>query len=191
MKRRFAFIFIFVLPILLFGLSLYGCTPKQPIEEPAPIENPPPVSEPGDDDSVEDSETIIVPREKVDIANLTLLDEYTFDFDKDGNDENIAMYTAAQRDTTGEIAWDDGQNWLFVVQDTDKDYVLLDEYIQLGSLDFFVFMIDDDFYIATISARTASLELASYKYDRESDSFIKTVPFEAQGNVNMLKVSTR
>lgn len=195
MKKRFLFVIIFVLTVILLGISLYGCTTKQPVEEPAPSEEPNPVEQPTDDGPIEEDldkeETIIVPKEKVDVTGLTLLDEYDFDFDKDGYDENIAMYTAAGRDSNGVIAWDDGQNWLFAVHDTDKDYVLIDEYVQLGTIDFFVFTVDDDFYIATVSARTASLDLITYKYDRENDSFIKTVPFNARGNVNMLKVSTR
>lgn len=175
--------FILLLTILALLAVSSGCT-KEPENPPIekPVENIPGTI-------VKTEEVIIKPVDKVNVDNLSLLDEFVFDLDKDGVDEKIGMYTAAEKDTNGEIAWDDGQNWLFIVQDTDKDYVLVDEYVQIGSIDFNIYTIDDDFYITTYSARTASLSLNLYHYDNENDSFIMTVPFNASGNVNMLKSS--
>lgn len=132
---------------------------------------------------------LIAPVDKVNTDHLTLLDEYVFDFDNDGVEEKVGMYTTAEKDSKGEIMWDDGQKWLFIVQDTEKDYILADEYVQLGKIDFYVYTIDDDFHIATISGRTASLTLKSYHYDRDNDCFSITIPFDTSGNVNMLHSS--
>jgi hypothetical protein len=163
-----------------------GCTKDQdPIEEPKPIDQP--MQNGKDNDQIEEVE--ITSSDKVDTENLTLLDEYYFDFDKDGNQERIAMYTDAGRGPDGEIAWDDGQNWIFIVHDTDKDYVLLDDYVQLGNIDFFIYTVDDDFHIATVDGRTASLTLTVYRYDLDRESFIKRIPYEVSGNVNLIKTS--
>lgn len=89
----------------------------------------------------------IYPSDKISLENLTLLDEYAFDFDRDKVDEKISLYTAAQRDDDGEIMWDDGQRWLFVVQDTEKDYILFDGWVQLGGITSFTYTVDDDFYL--------------------------------------------
>lgn len=129
--------------------------------------------------------TIITPVDKVNTDKLTLLDGDVFDFDKDGTEEKIRMYTEAQKDSSGEILWDDGQNWLFVVQDTEKDYILAQEYVQLGTIEFYIYTIGDKFHIGTISARTASLVLTSYYYDKDKDCFVLTVPFSTEGNVCM------
>lgn len=137
----------------------------------------------------EADEILIAPVDKVNTEHLTLLDEYVFDFDNDGVEEKVGMYTEAEKDSKGEIMWDDGQKWLFIVQDTEKDYILADEYVQLGKIDFYVYTIDGDFHIATISDRTASLTLKSYHYDRDNDRFTMTIPFETSGNVNMLHSS--
>lgn len=173
---------ILIMIILTLLVVSFGCTQvvKEPVKE--PVENIP-----GEEVKIE--EVIINPVDKVDVDNLSLLDEFAFDFDSDGVEEKIGMYTAAGKDSNGEIAWDDGQKWLFIVQDTDKDYVLVDEYVQLGKIDFNIYTIEDDFYITTNSARTASLTLNLYHYDRENDNFIMTVPFNTSGNVNMLKSS--
>lgn len=173
--------------IIILSIFLFGCTqePQEPIEKPAPAEEP--ADNKDTDNKVE--EIVINPSEKVNIQDLTLLDEYDFDFDNDGNEEKIAIYTAAQKDSNGVIAWDDGQDWLFAVHDTDKDYVLLDEYVQLGNIDFFVYTIDDDFHIATVDGRTASLKLTIYRYDKENESFMMSTPYKTSGDVNLIKSS--
>lgn len=158
--------------ILAVLVASSGCTPdiKDPVDGGA-------------------KEVLINPVDKVNVDNLSLLDEFAIDFDNDGIEEKIGMYTSAQKDSNGEVMWDDGQNWLFIVQDTDKDYVLVDEYVQLGSIDFNIYTIEDDFYISTYSSRTASLTLNLYHYDRVNDNFEMTTPYNAPGNVNMLKTS--
>jgi hypothetical protein len=139
------------------------------------------------EDPVEEPEgTIIEGTDKVDVANLTLLDSYIFDFDGDGTDETISLYTAAEKDTNGEIMWDDGQNWNLLVEDTDQDFVLFNDYVQLGTIKFYVYTSDDNFYITTVQTGTASLKFTEYSFDKESKNFISNVRFETTGNVNML-----
>lgn len=176
---------ILIMVILALTLVTFGCTNS--VESPEPNES---IEEPIEEPIEEHIERIIIqPTDKIDIDNLTILDEFEFDFDQDGQMENIRMLTAAGRGPDGEIAWDDGQDWTLIVQDSDKDYVLVDEYVQLGRIDFNIFTIDEEFYIACYSARTASLSLNLFKYDRENDSFIMTNEYNASGNVNMIKTS--
>ena len=138
-----------------------------------PIDNGEPLSE-------------ILPTNKINVDNLTLLDSYNFDFDEDGTDETIAIYTAAQKDSNGNIAWDDGQNWLLVVQDEDKDYELFNNYVQLGNINFYVYTQDDDYYISTLQTGTAGLTMTQYEYDKDNNKFISTVPFNTKGNMNLI-----
>ncbi len=131
----------------------------------------------------------ISPVDKVSVEGLTLLDEYEFDFNGDNIMEKINMYTAAERAENGEIMWDDGQRWLFVVHGGDKDYVLFDDYVQLGVINSYVYTIDQNFYITTLSSGTANLTLKSYLYSSSDDMFLETIPFNTDGNVNMLHSS--
>ena len=144
-----------------------------------------------DDEDEDDNDVLqeIRAEDIISIDELTLLDEYIIDFNNDGYDEIIAMYVAAGRDDKGEIMWDDGQRWVLVVHGDNKDYVLYDDYVQLGSIEFNVFTEDDDFYIVTKSVRTASLTVTQYEYKKSDDSFIKTVAYNIKGNVNMLHSS--
>lgn len=139
-----------------------------------------------EEDIVEESPVIISKSEKFDTGNLTLLDSYFLDIDKNGEDEKISMYTAAGRDSQGEIMWDDGQDWVILVEGKDSDYILFNDYVQIGSMQFFVYTIEDDVYISTITSSTANLKLKEYKFNRESEEFESSVKFTTQGNVIML-----
>ena len=142
-----------------------------------------------DEDKKDKDPKEILAEDIISMDGLTLLDEYIIDFNDDGYDEVIAMYVAAGRDDNGEIMWDDGQRWALVVHGDNKDYLLYDDYVQLGSIEFNVFTEEDDFYIVTKSVRTASLTVTQYKYNESDDSFIKTIAYDIKGNVNMLHSS--
>lgn len=121
-----------------------------------------------------------------DFTDMTLLDSSKVDYDNDGTEETISLYTIAGRGPDGEMAWDDGQNWSLVLHDGDKEYVLFDDYIQLGGLHFYSYFQDEDFVITTVQSGTANLILKEYRFDKENDNFICTVKFLTKGNVNML-----
>ncbi len=124
--------------------------------------------------------------EKFDTKNLTLLDAFIIDIDNDGEDEKIAMYTRAEKEKNGDIIWDDGQDWIVLVEGKDKDYVLFNDYVQLGNIDLFVYTIEDDFYIAILQSSTANLTLKEYKFNSDKKEFEANVRFNTTGNVNML-----
>lgn len=134
----------------------------------------------------DDSTKEIVSNDVISLDGLTPLDEYIIDFNSDGYDEKIVMYVAAGLDDNGEIMWDDGQRWVLVIHGDNKDYVLYDDYVQLGSIQFNVFTADDELNIVTKNIGTASLYISQYKYDEANDSFTQTVPYSVSGNVNML-----
>ena len=101
-------------------------------------------------------------------------------------EETIAMYVNAGQGSDGEIYWDDGQNWLFLVEGSEQDYILFDDYVQLGTIKFHIYTTDDDFYITTIQSGTANLDIVEYRFDRDSGKFVSTLLHGTKGNVNML-----
>lgn len=111
--------------------------------------------------------------DKLSIENLTLLDSTTVDINGDGKEETIELYTTAQRDSKGEIMWDDGQKWFLIVKDKDKEYVLFDEYVQLGTLEFWVYDSRGESHIVTLQTGSAVLKLSDYVYDSEKDCYVK------------------
>ncbi len=111
--------------------------------------------------------------DKITTGDLTLLDNAKVDLNGDKREENIELYTTAQRDSSGDIMWDDGQKWFLIVRDEDKEYLLFDEYVQLGVLDYWVFNSDDKCYIVTLQTGSAVFKLSAYTYDNKKGAFIK------------------
>lgn len=177
---------LILIVIVVLSIS-FGCTPKvKPVDPNNPIDSENPVKKPDE----EHESTTIEATDKVSTEGLALLDHYEFDIDGDGTEETISMYVAAHQEPNGEILWDDGQKWLFLVDGKDKNYVLFDDYVQLGTVRFHVYTADEnDFYISAIQSTTAGLRLVEYHFDKETKKFISTVKFEATGNVNMLHSS--
>lgn len=172
-------LFLIIISILVVS---FGCSPNQkPVEPSVPddiIDNENVKEKP---DSI-----VIEATNKVNTDGLSLLDSYEFDIDGNGNDEIISLYTTAEKDANGEIIWDDGQNWKLLVEGIDKDYILFDDYVQLGSIKFYAYTSQDSFYITTIQTGTADLKLTEYNFDKQDNNFISKVKFEAVNNVNML-----
>lgn len=135
---------------------------------------------------VEDEIIEIKPQAKLDLDNLTLLDQYLYDFNLNGFEEEISMYTSAQKDPDGNVMWDDGQRWVFIIEGEDEDYVLFDGYVQIGKIDFHIYTEDNKFNILTSQVGTANLTLFNYEYNDENGVFEKTKVFDTSGNVNML-----
>ena len=141
----------------------------------------------GNDNS--DDNGIAFATDKLPTDNLTLLDSYIVDIDQDGSDETIALYTSAEKDSKGEIMWDDGQNWLLIVQGKDKDYILFNDYLQLGNIKFHVYTSDDILHINTVETTTAGIKVSDYKFDNGTNRFLIEVPFRTSDNVNLLHSS--
>jgi hypothetical protein len=106
--------------------------------------------------------------------------------DDDGNEESIELYTSAQKDSKGEIMWDDGQKWLLLVRDEDKDYVLFDDFIQLGDLEFWLYTENEGkYHISTLIPASAGLSFTDYTYDEEKNVFVKKDVYKASG-INLI-----
>ena len=144
------------------------------------IELSPIIKDPQIDEVVEN----IKPVSEFSTDNLTSVNEYTIDFDKDGSDEKILVYVNAEK-IDGEFLWDDGHRWVLLLEDGDKKYVLFDNHVQLGALSFYAYFQDENFIISTIQSGTASLTLSNYIYDKSSDSFSKIIQYNPDGNINM------
>ena len=138
-----------------------------------------------DEDIVADAEEIL-PSGDLDLSGLTLLDSFDIDIYGEEELESISMYTDAQKDLEGNIMWDDGQNWKILVEGQDKSFILFDQYLQIASLEFFVYKVEDDFHISIINSGTANLTLMDYKYIEDREVFEKVIKSDTEGNVNMI-----
>lgn len=154
---------------VFFCLGLLGCTNAGESTE-----------------QLSESEPIVIhaiqtdPRQK---NMLTKLQEFVFDLDGDGKEETIELHTAAGRDEDGNMAWDDGQNWLLVVVNGNGYYPLLQEYVQLGTV---YFTVTDDqngtIIISVIVNTGAGMKLVSFTYDQDQNGYRGEVVYHIGGN---------
>lgn len=129
-------------------------------------------------------------RELKDTNELTLLDEFEIDIEGDGQMEYVQMFTAAQRDQSGNIMWDDGQNWLLTVRGEGKEYVLFEGYVQLGEIKYWAYTAGSDskLHITTLQPGSASLQVMDFEYDADTDGFEGTEILNPE-NVNLMHSS--
>lgn len=114
---------------------------------------------------------------------ISLYDQFPFDLDRDGEDEQIEMYVNAEQDEKGEYIWDDGHNWLFVVKDGDKTYPLFDGWVQLGKLSFWLIESGETPMIILLKTGTAEFTLQTFTFNEEESGFIQETHFNPE-NVN-------
>lgn len=129
--------------------------------------------------------------QKISTKDLTLIDEYNIDVDNDQKEEKIELYTEAQKDANGEMMWNDGQNWLLLVKDINKTYILFNGYVSIGTIKFWVYTegINNQLHITTLQASTADMLLTDYIFNSEKDCFEKEITYGPK-SVNMLHSPT-
>ena len=88
--------------------------------------------------------TQILPAESVDTVNLFLLERMEHTFLPDGEAASIALYTSAQVASDGQMGWDTGDQWTLLVQQEDQSFVLFDEYVQYGEVQFWISDLNPD-----------------------------------------------
>lgn len=102
------------------------------------------------------------------IKNRTEVDRYSCDIDGDGDEEKVILLIDAEYGNDGRLIRNDGQEWFLYIDDNGSSYVLLDEYVQNGDVNFDV----ADYYTAegvvpqiTVTVSTGSkLSITNYSY---------------------------
>jgi hypothetical protein len=84
--------------------------------------------------------------------------------------------------------WDDGQVFKLIIHDSNENYVLFDEYVQLGKVNYYVYLEKDLFTISIIIPRTASFTITDYVYDKDVNGFLEEKLIEKITDINMLKI---
>ncbi len=172
----------FVLLIVTFLGLFVGCSNTQNASQ-NQIQSP---SSPNGQQTDTKEDFIYATKIKNTVDMLTLLDDSKIDINQDGQEESVQLYTAAEKDPKGQIAWDDGQPWLLTVIDGDNEYILFDDYVQLGELNYWIYTSEQNtVHITTMQNCSAGFLVTDYKFNAKMKCFEKTVVFNPQ-NVNML-----
>ena len=123
------------------------------------------------------------------IKNYSVLGEYKLESSNYPKDAKVSLLAEVDEYKEGEYAWDDGQNWMLLLESSQGEFLLFDEYIQLGRLE--VYLINDyntnNSYLTTIQDMDSGIIIREYKYDAENNKFIEYTAFKYGNNGNMDK----
>lgn len=179
--RKVLFIFLFVIILGIF----VGCSNTQSASQ-NQIESP----SGSNDQQIDTKEDFIYATDIKDtVDRLTLLDVSSIDIYQDGQKESVELYTAAEKDSKGQIAWDDGQPWLLRVTAGDNEYILFDDYVQLGDLNYWLYTSEQNtVHITTMQTSSAGFLVTDYKFNSKKKCFERNIVFDPK-SVNLLDYS--
>lgn len=148
---------------LIMSLLLCGCASEQSKSESEQTEPPAETV-----NAVKEIKKIDVNSAPKDVGDWEPLGRYSIDITGDGEDDMITLYTSAQRDMSGEIMWDDTQEWVLQAETAEGVYDLYDERIHGNA-----YMNIADFYnedgdikvISLIIAGNSFNEIREYSYN--------------------------
>lgn len=155
--------------LLLMSVLLCGCSfEKEPVkqEENQILEN-----ELSGEASENKAEKIVGNNPPKDVTGWEPMGQYEFDFNGNGEDDVLTLYTSAQRDKKGDMMWDDSQWWVLELKVDNENGVrnLFDERVS-GS----VYMNVSDFYdedaqkvVTLFVSGNSSDEVREYRFDGE------------------------
>ena len=119
------------------------------------------------------------------MKTLSKYEEAFYDFDGDGNEDNILLLTSMEKDETG-FSGDDRNQWLLMVRTAKGTYPLFDNTTN-SLLDMSVYEseTDGEVIIRLSLASTSSYEMAEYRYD---DGKFNKITVYSTGAINELQV---
>jgi hypothetical protein len=174
----------------MLSFNLLGCQDEKDtsmLEQPL-MSSAPPLSKPVDKEysNVNIIQATQKDPKKDKVEMVTKLSDFTLDLDEDGLEEKIQLYTTAGRAEDGSMAWDDGQNWLLLIEDGDNYYPLFQKYVQLGTVYFNIWYDEKKTpKINVIVSTGAGLNVINYTYDKKENGYLSEKIYDA-GNIEFM-----
>lgn len=171
-----------VITITIIMLAISGC---QSAEQTAA----PDTTEPTNDVSDE----WITPGDNIDITGMNLYwQQDNLQFIADEN-AKLSIYVEGETNENGELLFDDGQDWLVLMETALGDYPLFPRsYVQLGGVSCAVFneYMDDSVisHVIVTIQQTAGYQICDYKFDSNKNAF-KVIPIYDAGTINFITKS--
>lgn len=122
------------------------------------------------------------------LDGLNLVNSYEIDFNQDGKNEVVELYSSALLAEEGEVAYDDGQTWSLIIREGEAFFNLVPPtYIQMGGLHYTLFenYTDEAVHILVTNKSSANILFEDFSYNEEIQSFVKEIVYSAD-NINVL-----
>lgn len=101
------------------------------------------------------------------------------------DDARLSLYVNAVKDSDGEILFDDGQDWLLIMETSLGDYPLFPrQYVQLGGVSCVVYndYVDEDIvsHVVVSVQQTASYQIYDCVFDSDKKDFMRIPIYDAK-----------
>jgi len=130
-----------------------------------------------------------------DSENLFLLERIEHRFVADDEKAAVELYTSAQVASDGQMGWDSGDQWTLVVRQGEQEFLLYDEYVQYGEVQFWVSSLntnkvespeteDLDHHIYVMVTSGVGFTMYDYVWDGDEGCFQKSVLLNPENQWN-------
>ena len=80
----------------------------------------------------------ITPADQVHVESLTLLERIEYSLVPEEKRASVELYTSAPIADDGQMGWDSGDQWTLLVRQEEQVFLLYDEYVQYGEVQFWI-----------------------------------------------------
>jgi len=132
---------------------------------------------------------LISPARTADVSGMNLYCQNAHICLANDNNAKVSLYVNAEKDSNGEFMFDDGQDWLLLVETSFGDYPLFPrKYVQIGAVSYVAFYgcsgaSYDVFHVLVTVSKSAGYEIYDCVFDNGKKAF-KVVPVYDASNIN-------
>lgn len=190
MVKRNVLSFLYLCAALLLLSACGRETPPAAIPDSQPTSSLAPSQADGSEDGCPPVEWI-TPADDLDMQGMNLFWRYDHLYFAPDSDAKLSIYVHAEPDASGNILFDDGQDWAVVLETSLGNYPLfLRQYVQFGGVSCVVFIDHTDidyagedrvFHILVNVQQTAGYVLYDCVFDEEEKAFRVTQVYAAEG----------
>ena len=80
----------------------------------------------------------ITPVDQAHVESLTLLERVEYSLVSEEERASVELYTSAAIADDGQMGWDSGDQWALLVRQGEQEFLLYDEYVQYGEVQFWI-----------------------------------------------------
>lgn len=80
----------------------------------------------------------ITPTDQIRVESMTLLEQVEYALVPNAEHASVELYTSALIADDGQMGWDSGDQWTLLVRQGEQEFLLYDEYVQYGEVQFWI-----------------------------------------------------
>lgn len=137
----------------------------------------------------------ITPTDQIHVESMTLLEQVEYTLVPDAEHASVELYTSALIADDGQMGWDSGDQWTLLVRQGEQEFLLYDEYVQYGEVQFWISSLntngtespnieDLDHHVYVMVTTGVGFTMYDYVWDGDEGNFQKSVLLNPENQWN-------